>query len=77
MDSYEIIKKISDAEKKTPAKVYLQGELDKINFSELDFYGSSLSGILFCEYSDLEIFLTQNKMFITKYKVEVDRRNSA
>ena len=77
MDSYKIIKTISEAKKKTPAKVYLQGELDKINFGELDFYGSSVSGILFCEYSEFEKFYKINKIFITKYKVEVDRRNSA
>jgi tetrahydrodipicolinate N-acetyltransferase len=77
MDSYEIIKTISEAKKKTPAKIYLQGELGKINFGDLDFYGSSLSGILFCEYTDFEKFYESNKQFITKYKVEVDRRNSA
>ena len=35
MDSYEIIKKIANAKKKTPAKIYLQGDLDKINFGDL------------------------------------------
>ncbi len=48
MDSYEVIKKISEAKKKTPAKVYLQGNLDNIDFGNYDFYGSSISGILFC-----------------------------
>jgi len=77
MDSYKIIQTISEAKKKTPAKVYLQGELDKINFGELDFYGSSISGILFCEHSDFENFFEANKSFISKHKVEIDRRNSA
>lgn len=77
MDSYKIIKTIAEAKKKTPAKIYLQGDLTKVNFNELDFYGSSVSGILFCEYSDFEKFYDDNKNFITKYKVEVDRRNSA
>lgn len=77
MDSYKIIQTISEAKKKTPAKIYLQGELDKINFGELDYYGSSISGILFCEYSEFEKFYKNNKSSITKYKVEVDRRNSA
>ena len=77
MDSYEVIKKISEAKKKTPAKVYLQGELDKINFSNYDFYGSPVSGILFIEYDQLESFLEKNKHHITKHRVEVDRRNSA
>src|SRR3972149_3625560 len=77
MDSYRIIRYISDAKKKTPAKVYLQGTLGKIKFGKLDFYGSSVSGILFCEYSEFEKFYRSNKQFITKYKIEVDRRNSA
>ncbi len=77
MDSYEVIKKISEAKKKTPAKVYLQGNLDNIDFSSYDFYGSSVSGILFCEFSEFEDFYNKNKTCITKYKIEVDRRNSA
>jgi len=77
MDSYEIIKTISEAKKKTPAKVYLQGELDKIDFNNYDFYGSSVSGILFIEYSEFEKFFKQNERFISKHRVEVDRRNSA
>ncbi len=77
MDSYEVIKKISEAKKKTPAKVYLQGNLDNIDFSNYDFYGSSISGILFCEYSEFEDFHNKNQTYITKYKIEIDRRNSA
>lgn len=77
MDSYEIIRTISEAKKKTPVKVYLQGELDKIDFGKMDFYGSSVSGILFCEYSEFETFFDQNESYITKYRTEVDRRNSA
>lgn len=77
MDSYEIIKTIAEAKKKTPANIYLQGDLGKINFGEMDFYGSDLSGILFCEFSEFEKFYQDNKQHISKYRVEVDRRNSA
>ena len=77
MDSYEVIKKISEAKKKTPAKVYLQGDLGSINFGKLDFYGSDKSGILFCEYSVFQEYYNKNKTHIIKYKIEVDRRNSA
>ena len=77
MDSYEIIKTIAEAKKKTPAKIYMQGDLSKINFGDLDFYGSSISGILFCEYSEFEKFYEANKQFISKHRIEVDRRNSA
>ncbi len=77
MDSYEIIRTISEAKKKTPAKIYLQGNLVKINFGDLDFYGSDTSGILFCEYSEFQKFYEDNKPNIKKYKIEIDRRNSA
>ncbi|MEJ2103619.1 MAG: hypothetical protein P8X47_03465 [Ignavibacteriaceae bacterium] len=77
MDSYEVIKRIADAKKKTPAKIYLQGDLSKVDFGDLDFYGSSVSGILFCEYNEFNGFYEKNKNLITKYRIEVDRRNSA
>lgn len=77
MDSYEIIRTISEAKKKTPAKVYLQGNLGSIDFGNLDYFGSDVSGILFCEYSEFEEFYNKNKENITKHKIEVDRRNSA
>ncbi|NWG26930.1 MAG: 2,3,4,5-tetrahydropyridine-2,6-dicarboxylate N-acetyltransferase [Ignavibacteriaceae bacterium] len=77
MDSYKIIKTIAEAKKKTPAKIYLQGKLGKINFEGLDYYGSDVSGILFCEYAEFEKFYESNKQFIIKHRIEVDRRNSA
>jgi len=77
MDSYEVIKKISESKKKTPAKVYLQGELDKIDFNNYNFYGSQVSGIMFVEYDQLDTFIKKNKKYIKKHRVEVDRRNSA
>ena len=77
MDSYEIIKYIADAQRKTPAKVYLTGELGSIDFSGLDFFGDDKWGVLFCEYKEFDEFLTRNKSLIKNYKVETDRRNSA
>lgn len=77
MDSYEIINYISNSVKKTPARIIIQGELDKINFAGLDYFGNSEFGILFCENSDFETLYNANKQFIKKYKVEIDRRNSA
>ncbi len=77
MDSYQIIKYISDSVKKTPAKVYLYGDLAKISFGDLEYYGNDISGILFCEHKELETFLDANKNYIKRYRVEIDRRNSA
>jgi tetrahydrodipicolinate N-acetyltransferase len=77
LDSYEVINYISNAEKKTPAKIYLQGNLEEIDFGNLDFYGSGKSGILFCEYKEFREFLDKNKQHIAKFRIETDRRNSA
>ncbi len=77
MDSFEIIKYISDSKKKTPVRVYLNGALDKIDFTEYDFFGNEISGILFCEYSDFQKLYSENKESINKYRIENDRRNSA
>jgi 2,3,4,5-tetrahydropyridine-2,6-dicarboxylate N-acetyltransferase len=77
MDSYEIIRYISESKKKTPARVYLKGNLDKVNFDDLDFYGNEKAGVLFCEHEQLESFLQKNKSFIEKHRIETDRRNSA
>ncbi len=77
MDSFEIIKYISDSKKKTPVKVYLNGNLGEIDFLNYDFYGNEISGILFCEFDDFKKFYSENKDKIIKYRIENDRRNSA
>ncbi|HED08762.1 MAG TPA: 2,3,4,5-tetrahydropyridine-2,6-dicarboxylate N-acetyltransferase [Ignavibacteria bacterium] len=77
MDSFEIIKYISDSKKKTPVKVYLNGNLGEIDFLNYDFYGNEISGILFCEFDDFKKFYSENKDKIVKYRIENDRRNSA
>jgi len=77
MDSFEIIKYISDSEKKTPVKVYLNGNLGKIEFGKLEFFGNEISGILFCEFDEFNELYSKNKTKIKKYRIENDRRNSA
>ena len=77
MDSYEIINYIANSKRKTPVRVYIQGNLEKINFENLDFFGGDSFGILFSEYQEFNELLEANKAFIRKYKVELDRRNSA
>jgi len=77
MNSYEIIKYISDSRKTTPVKVYLKGDLAKINFNNMDYFGDDKSGVLFCEYSDFQSLLADNESNITKHILEQDRRNSA
>ncbi len=77
MDSYEIINYISNSVKKTPVRVFLQGDLGKISFNDLDYFGTNEFGILFCEHSDFLKLYNENKSNIKKYKLENDRRNSA
>ena len=77
MDSYEIINYIANSRKKTPLKVYLQGELESIDFSGHDFLGGASFGVLFCEYNDFNSLYEKHKSKIKKFHVEMDRRNSA
>lgn len=77
MDSYEIINYIATSVKKTPVRVYLSGNLQNVNFGELEFYGNEKSGILFCEFSEFEKFYETNIFAISKYRIENDKRNSA
>lgn len=77
MDSYEIINYISKSEKKTPVTVYLKGNLDKINFGKLDFFGEKSFGVLFCELKEFDNLYKENKEHVTSYRIENNRRNSA
>lgn len=77
MDSYQIINYISNAEKKTPCRIYLKGNLEKINFEKLEYFGEKNFGILFCEWKEFDDFYKKNKELISSYKIENDRRNSA
>lgn len=77
MDSYEIINYIANSKKKTPVRVYLQGSLDKIDFTGLDFFGNSEFGVLFCEYESFQKLYEINRSFISKHRTDLDRRNSA
>ncbi len=77
MDSYEIINYIANSKKKTPVKVYLKGELSKIDFKGLNYIGGDDFGILFCELSDFNPFMEKNKNYISNHLIENDRRNSA
>jgi tetrahydrodipicolinate N-acetyltransferase len=77
MNSYEVINYIANSKRKTPLKVYVKGDLNKIDFSNLEFFGDSNWGILFCELTVFNSFIDKNKSFIKEYKIENDRRNSA
>jgi tetrahydrodipicolinate N-acetyltransferase len=77
MDSYEVINYISNAEKKTPCKIFLKGDISKMDFENLEFFGEKNFGILFCEWKEFNEFYKKNRNFITSYRIENNKRNSA
>jgi 2,3,4,5-tetrahydropyridine-2,6-dicarboxylate N-acetyltransferase len=77
MDSYQIIKTIAESERKTPCKIYIKGNLGKCDFTNLDYFGDEKFGVLFCELSEWKKFFSENEKTISKFKIEMDRRNSA
>ena len=76
-DAYAIAAFIKNAEKSTPVKVYVNGNLDGADFGEMKVFGEGSSRILFGEAKMLEEFLSHNGERITELVVENDRRNSA
>ena len=77
MDSYKLIDYIANSEKKTPVKFYLQGEDLKDSLSEYDYFGDADSGIVFCDYKQLDEIRELLGDKLTKEKIEMDRINSA
>lgn len=76
-DAYAIAAFIKAAEKKTPVKVYIKGELDNLDFQDFKVFGHGDSRILFGEASCLEKFLEKHKSHIADTVLEFDRRHSA
>lgn len=76
-DPYEIARFIKEAVKSTPVKLYINGEIDNIDFIGCKVFGHEKSAIVFGEYDDIQKILKQNEGLITDYEMEYDRRNSA
>lgn len=78
MDANEIIKFISESEKKTPVKVHIKGDVAGIDFgANTKSFITGNVGVLFGEWSDIEPALKVNESRIEDVVVENDRRNSA
>lgn len=75
-DAYEIARFIKEAQKTTPVKAYLKGELNKIDFTGVRAFGEDNS-IIIGEYEDVINLIENNKENISDYYIENDRRNSA
>ncbi|MGX4763616.1 2,3,4,5-tetrahydropyridine-2,6-dicarboxylate N-acetyltransferase [Holzapfeliella sp. JNUCC 72] len=74
----EIINFIGNAEKQTPVKVYIKGQLSEINFpNTIKAFVESKTGTLFGNWADVEQVLADNQSLITEYEIENHMRNSA
>lgn len=78
IDANEIISFIQNSTKSTPVKVYIKGNLDRIEFgSNSKSFITGNSGVVFGEWSEISKVLEENKAQIEDYVIENDRRNSA
>ncbi|OKL37269.1 2,3,4,5-tetrahydropyridine-2,6-dicarboxylate N-acetyltransferase [Domibacillus mangrovi] len=78
MDAHEIISFISNSTKSTPVKVYINGDVEGINFgASAKVFGEGKSVVVFGEWAEVSEALEQNKDKVKDYVVENDRRNSA
>ena len=76
-DPYAIAAYIKQAVKKTPVKLWVQGNFKDVNLDGLMAFGSSDLKFIVGEAQVVEAWLDVNKMNITAQFMEVDRRNSA
>ncbi|EAE9230889.1 2,3,4,5-tetrahydropyridine-2,6-dicarboxylate N-acetyltransferase [Listeria monocytogenes] len=78
MDAHQIISFIQNSKKATPVKVYLKGDLEKIDFPrDAKTFITGNAGTIFGEWAVVEPLLEANKANIEDYVIENDRRNSA
>lgn len=77
MDAQQIINYIKDAKKKTPVKVYVKTNGEKLDFSPIRQFGCKKSPILVGEWDEIKVKLDEYQDSIEDYYVESDGRNSA
>lgn len=75
LDAHEIIQTIAQAEKTTPVKVFLKGDLAGLKVpAQIDAYLNDKTGVIFGDWKEVEAFLKEAG--ITEYRVENDGRNT-
>ncbi|GAA3022149.1 2,3,4,5-tetrahydropyridine-2,6-dicarboxylate N-acetyltransferase [Tetragenococcus solitarius] len=72
-DAYEIANYIKEAEKETPVKAYINGDMSQMTTANVKTFGNLVIG----DVASVQQFLTENKKVINDYYIENDRRNSA
>jgi len=76
-DPYAIAAYIKQAEKKTPIKLYINGQFKDITFDGVKSFGDDYHKIIFGDIAQIDTILETYKDVITDYVIEYDRRNSA
>lgn len=76
-DPYAIAKYIKEAEKVTPVKVFVKGNLENVTSPDVKLFGANDFWILVGDAAPVEAILAANKEVIKDYYLENDRRNSA
>lgn len=76
-DPYEIAKYIKDAEKMTPVKAYVQGDLTGVSAEKVKFFGQDQAWTLIGDAASVKKVLADNAEKISDSFLENDRRNSA
>jgi 2,3,4,5-tetrahydropyridine-2,6-dicarboxylate N-acetyltransferase len=77
VDGYAIAKYIKEAKKQTPVKLYLNGQLESIDFSHVKAFGDNHSKVIFGDIQAIDTILQTYKDLIKDHVLEYDRRNSA
>ncbi|MBF0545333.1 MAG: 2,3,4,5-tetrahydropyridine-2,6-dicarboxylate N-acetyltransferase [Candidatus Riflebacteria bacterium] len=77
MDAKRIISMIKEAKKRTPATIFVSGELDQVSFEGLNFVGGKDFGVINGDFEEIMPILERNAKKIRKYQVDVKARNSA
>jgi 2,3,4,5-tetrahydropyridine-2-carboxylate N-succinyltransferase len=75
-DPYAIAAFIKNSVKKTPVKLYINGDFSHVDFDGLKVFGTEQSKIIFADIAQVDSFLGKHP-FLTDYVMETDRRNSA
>jgi len=76
-DAYEIAKYIKDAEKQTPVKVYISGDIKIEKSDKYKVFGQEGSYILIGDYQTIIKDVESFKSSVDDIHIEYDRRNSA
>ncbi len=76
-DAYEIARYIKRVEKKTPVKVYVNGDLKAKSTEDYKVFGNNGSFTIIGDYESIKHVLESEKDYLEDIHIEYDRRNSA